>query len=140
MRVFYSDSACFVKEKQVTRTNNDTNNTTNDHTKNHPPSPSNNRRWRGDGAYHLPRNTLTASMYWPLHDIVITNIVWCLAYQREVEGGRILSNSRAIVLQQCGPCRRVGRMKGRLTCAHTTQSKTIFCKGQSMYVFMSCTG
>jgi len=24
---------------------------------------------------------------WPLHDIVITNIVWCMAYQREVEGG-----------------------------------------------------
>jgi len=23
----------------------------------------------------------------PLHDIVITNIVWCMAYQREVEGG-----------------------------------------------------
>ena len=24
---------------------------------------------------------------WPLHDIVITNIVWCKAYEREVEGG-----------------------------------------------------
>jgi len=24
---------------------------------------------------------------WPLHDIVITNIVWCIAYKREVGGG-----------------------------------------------------
>ena len=28
------------------------NNTTNDHTKNHPPALNNDRRWRGDGAYH----------------------------------------------------------------------------------------
>jgi len=30
------------------------------------------------GAVHAP---------WPLHDIVITNIVWCVAYKREIEGG-----------------------------------------------------
>ena len=24
---------------------------------------------------------------WPLHDIVITNIAWCMAYTREVGGG-----------------------------------------------------
>ena len=24
---------------------------------------------------------------WPLHDIVVTNIVWCMAYKREVEEG-----------------------------------------------------
>jgi len=24
---------------------------------------------------------------WPLHDIVITNIVWCMVYKIEVEGG-----------------------------------------------------
>ena len=24
---------------------------------------------------------------WPLHDIVITNIVWCMPYKGEVEGG-----------------------------------------------------
>jgi len=23
---------------------------------------------------------------WPLHDIVVTNIVWCIAYTREIEG------------------------------------------------------
>jgi len=33
----------------------DQNNTTNDPVKDHPPSLNNNRRWRGDGAYHLPR-------------------------------------------------------------------------------------
>ena len=44
-------------------------------------------------------------------------------------GGRILPNSRAIVLQQCGQCRRAGRMKGRLIRAQTTRSKTISCKG-----------
>jgi len=38
---------------------------------------------------------------------------------------RILPNSSAIVLQQCGQCRRVGRMKGRLTRAHTTRSEKI---------------
>jgi len=24
---------------------------------------------------------------WPLHDIVITNFVWCIAYKRETEKG-----------------------------------------------------
>jgi len=24
---------------------------------------------------------------WPLHDVVIANIVWCMAYTREVKGG-----------------------------------------------------
>jgi len=36
---------------------------------------------------------------WPLHDIAITNIVWCMAYKGSVGGGRILRNGRAIVLQ-----------------------------------------
>ena len=46
-------------------------------------------------------------------------------------GGRILPNSRAIVLQQCGQCRRAGRMNGRLTRAQTNRSQTISCKGQA---------
>jgi len=45
-------------------------------------------------------------------------------------GGRILPNRRAIVLQQCEQCRRAGRMKGRLTSAQMTRSKTISCEGQ----------
>ena len=45
-------------------------------------------------------------------------------------GGRILPNSRAIVLQQCGQCRRAGRRKGRLIRAQTTNSKRLSCKGQ----------
>jgi len=55
---------------------------------------------------------------WPLHDIVITNIVLCTAYTRVVlccvyhttgrsNSGRLLPDSRAIVLQPCGQCRRV---------------------------------
>jgi len=45
-------------------------------------------------------------------------------------GGRILPNSRAIVLQQCGQCRRAGRKKGRLTRAQTTRNETMSCQGQ----------
>ena len=63
--------------------------------------------------------------------IVITNIVWCVAYKREVEGGRRLPNSRAVVLQQRGQCRRAGGMKGRSIRAETTRSETISCKGQN---------
>jgi len=53
-----------------------------------------------------------------------------MAYTRELEGGRILPNNREVVLQQCGYCRRAGRMKGRLIRAHTTTRKRISCKGQ----------
>jgi len=39
----------------------------------------------------------------PLHDIVITIIVWCMANTRVgAGGGRMLQNGRAIVLQSCG--------------------------------------
>ena len=44
--------------------------------------------------------------------------------------GRILPNRRAIVLQQCGQCRRAGRMKDRWFRAQTTRSKRMSCKGQ----------
>jgi len=38
---------------------------------------------------------------WPLQDIVITNIVWCMAHtQGRGRGACILPNRRAIVLQQ----------------------------------------
>ena len=48
-----------VTHKHTTRTTphnkrHDKNNTTNDHTKDHPPALNNDRRWSGDGAYHLP--------------------------------------------------------------------------------------
>jgi len=46
--------------------------------------------------------------------------------------GCILPNSRAIVLQQCGQCRRAGRMNGRLTRARTTRGKTMSCNGQGV--------
>jgi len=43
---------CKKSNRSHTQTH-DKNNTTNDHTKNHPPL-NNDRRWRGNGAYHLP--------------------------------------------------------------------------------------
>jgi len=41
-------------------------------------------------------------------------------------GGRILPNSRAIVLRQCGQCRWAGRMKERLVRARKPQSNRIY--------------
>jgi len=32
-------------------------------------------------------STVWGLTIWPLHDIVIANIVWCMAYKREVVGG-----------------------------------------------------
>ena len=51
--------------------------------------------------------------------------------QGRFRGRRTLPNSCAIVLQLCGQCRRAEKMKGRLTSAQTTRSKTISCKGQT---------
>jgi len=48
-------------------------------------------------------------------------------------GGRILANSRAIVLQQCGKCRQGGRMKGQWIRAQTTRSERISCKGLCLF-------
>ena len=36
---------------------------------------------------------------WPLHNIAITNIVWCIAYKGRVGEGRTLHRSRAMLLQ-----------------------------------------
>ena len=56
----------------------------------------------------------------------IANIVQCMSYEKGGRrGGHILPNSRAIILQQCGQCRRAGRMEGRLIHAQTTKSKPI---------------
>jgi len=46
--------------------------------------------------------------YWPLHDIVLTNIVWCIAYKREVGSGVVYY---PIIVQSC--CTRVGSAGGR---------------------------
>ena len=47
-----------------------------------------------------------------LHDIAFTNIVWRMAYKREVGKWVIWPNSRAIVLQHCGQCNSVGNAGG----------------------------
>ena len=44
---------------------------------------------------------------WPLHDIVITNIVRCMAYTREVRGGVVYCS---IVVQS--DCNSVGNASG----------------------------
>jgi len=71
------------------------------------------------------------SWTWPLHGIVITNIVRVDSIQAV---GRkeslILSNDRAIVLHHGGQCRWAGGIKGWLIRAQTTRSKWISCKGQ----------
>jgi len=56
------------------------------------------------------------------------------------EGERIFPNSRAIVLQQCGQCKRAGGMKEQLIRGQTTKSKRISCKGQgTVRLFASST-
>jgi len=47
---------------------------------------------------------------WPLHNIGITNSVWCMAYGGgSVVGGRTLCKGRAIVLQYGWRCRWAGQ-------------------------------
>jgi len=66
-----------------------------------------------------------------LHTILSLPILYGVWHTKgRSRGGRILPNSRAIVLQQCGQCRRAGRKKGRLTRAQTTGSKTLPCEVQ----------
>ena len=69
---------------------------------------------------------------WPLHDIVITNIVMCIADKTGGrKGSRILSNNRAIVLHQGGQCRWARGKKGWLIRAQQPRNKRISCKGHS---------
>ena len=57
----------------------------------------------------------TRDRSWPSQDIVITNIVWCIAYTWEVGRGVLIPfNHRAIVLHPDGQCRWAGGMKGWL--------------------------
>jgi len=70
--------------------------------------------------------TFTRYCYWQ----------WCMVYgiqkrgQGGGGGGRMVFNSRAIVLQRCGQCSWVGGMKGRLICAQTNRRKRRSCKRQ----------
>jgi len=43
--------------------------------------------------------TKKTSTRWPLHDIVIINIVWCVVCKGGSVGGRVLRDRRALVLQ-----------------------------------------
>ena len=67
---------------------------------------------------------------WPLHDIGMINMVWFIAYMGGRKGSLLLSNNRALVLQQGGQCRWAWGMKGWLIRAQQPRRKRIYCKGQ----------
>jgi len=50
---------------------------------------------------------------WPVHDLVVTNNVWCMAYKWEVEGG--LYTARCAIVVQCNAywCNSVSNAGGR---------------------------
>ena len=68
---------------------------------------------------------------WPLHEIAITNILWCMACKKVSGGGRILCNSRAIVLQWCGQCRWGGAIKEGWIHARSLEVKEYFVKAKA---------
>ena len=77
------------------------------------------------------RKTNSRPAAWPLHDTAITNTVWCVAYNRGVEGGggRILRTSHAIVWQSCGQC-RWGGYKNDCFVHTKPRSKRISCRDE----------
>jgi len=72
------------------------------------------RRATAAAALAVGRHTLRGKVplrpkvSWPLHDIIITNSVWCIAYKREV--GREVVYCPIIVQSYCT---RVGNSGGR---------------------------
>ena len=68
---------------------------------------------------------------WPLHDMFITNVVWCIACKREVGRGLVYCPTRAIVLHQGGQCRWAEGVNGWLIRAQQPRSKRISCLGQA---------
>jgi len=62
---------------------------------------------------------IDGTLGWPLHDIVINNMLWCIKYKRGLGGGgRILPSSRALVFQHCGQCRRAGNERTLDSCTN----------------------
>jgi len=43
--------------------------------------------------YLYPPTVSAGLAHWPLHDIAITNIVWCMAYKRGVRGASYIAQS-----------------------------------------------
>jgi len=62
--------------------------------------------------------------YWPLHDIVITDIVWCIAYKREVGRGVLYS---PVIVNSIAPgwAMQVGGGNERMVDSCTIASKYI---------------
>ena len=94
------------------------------------------RLWRRHGATKNGRRVhlsyLGPASSWPLHDIVMTNMVWCIAYKREFGGGVVY----CLIIGQwyCnseGNAGEGGGDKRGLIRAHEPRSKNIYCKGQA---------
>jgi len=56
-----------------------------------------------------PGLTLKKATYWPQHDIVISSIVWCMVFKRDVGGGGGVRYCPKVVQQYCT---RVGNVGG----------------------------
>jgi len=66
----------------------------------------------------------------PLHDIVITNIVWCMTYKGTVWGSLYLAHKSRNSIAVVWVMRMGGVIKGWLILAHTRTSTRISCIGQ----------
>jgi len=84
------------------------------------------------GGHRLSTGGGGRAQYWfGLHTIFAASILYGVWHtQGNPRGADILPNIHAIVMQQCGQCRRAGGIKRRLIRAPTTRSKRISCKGQ----------
>jgi len=66
----------------------------------------------GRRQHALHTSAYERAVRWPLHDIVTTNIIWCIAYIREVEGRFV---SCPIVVQTyCNGVGNAGRGGGNI--------------------------
>jgi len=84
----------------------------------------------GTTARSAPQQSPYTVLTWPLHDIVITNSVWCMTYRREVGGG-LYTAQWSCNRNAPGWAMQVGGgMQGWLIRAQTPRSKRVSCKGQ----------
>jgi len=84
------------------------------------------------GARARPRPSLSRRAHVGLYTILLLPILYGVWHTngRSKGGGRILPNSRAIVLHQCAEWRWARGVKGWLIRAQTLRSERISCEGQ----------
>ena len=69
-----------------------------------------------------------------LYKILLSTILYGVWHTKvRSRWGRIMPNSRAIVLQQCGQCRRAGSVKGRLIRAQRLEVEEHLVKANPIY-------